>query len=111
MPRMTKTERLALDRLKRNLRALDDGTAMDWAIREHCPDAWRTLEQDVDVAERKIHVTLRLDESVARFYRAMGPGYQARINRILATYAQARIARVAELERQVEEWERTGELP
>ena len=37
-------------------------------------------------------ITLRVDRSVAKFYRSMGKGYQERINRILATYAQARIA-------------------
>ncbi|WP_348540471.1 BrnA antitoxin family protein [Shimia sp. R9_3] len=42
--------------------------------------------------ERKEKVTLYLDKSVARFYRAMGKGYQARINRLLATWAQMKIA-------------------
>ena len=37
-------------------------------------------------------MTLYLDASVAKFFRAMGQGYQARINRLLALYAQAKIA-------------------
>lgn len=59
-------------------------------------EAWDTLEADVDVWEKKAKVTLMLDDSLAKFYRAQGVGYQARINRILATYAQMKIAEVRE---------------
>ena len=89
------TQKEARAGLSQSLRDLDAAPEDGALIRAHCPDAWRTLEEDVDVRERKTHVTLRLDESVAAFYRAMGPGYQARINRVLKTYAQMRIARVA----------------
>ncbi len=58
------------------------------------PDAWAMLEADVLCHERKEKVTLYLDASVARFFRAMGTGYQARINRLLTLYAQAKIAEV-----------------
>ncbi len=99
----------------RNLRALEDESVVEDLIRDLCPDAWRTLEEDVEVREKKVQITLRLDESVARFYRAMGRGYQGRINRILATYAQMRIAKANMFERDFEawnrEWRRTGEIP
>ena len=62
------------------------------ALREEVPEAWHTLEADLDVWEPKEKVTLYVETSVARFYRAMGHGYQARINRILATWAQMKIA-------------------
>lgn len=95
----TRTQRLARQRLTLLLYGLsrDD----DWLgeLQRLIPDAWRTLEVDVPVTEKKEKVTLRLDESVAKFFRAMGPGYQARINRLLATYAQMRIAEVYKLER------------
>ena len=90
----SKSERLARERLLRNLRALQDEPLFVYSVREIAPDAWATLEEDLDVEERKVKVTLLLDESVAKFYRAMGQGYQARINRILATFAQMKIARV-----------------
>ena len=48
----------------------------------------------MDVTERKVKITIRLDESVVKFYRAMGVGYQARMNRVLQTYAQMQIAQV-----------------
>ena len=100
---MSKTRRMYFERSLLNLRALQSEDAWDYAVREVVPEAWDTLEQDIDVNERKVHITLRLDESVAKFYRAMGHGYQARINRILATFAQMRMAEVRQTERMVEE--------
>ncbi len=111
MTRTTKTQRLAVERLTRNLRALQDERDMDYAVRDLCPEAWRTLELDLDTEESKIQITLRLDESVAKFYRAMGKGYQTRINRILATWAQIKIARVRAFEAEFDEWQRTGKAP
>jgi hypothetical protein len=50
----------------------------------------------VQQAERKI--TLYLDRSVVRLFRAMGRGYQGRINRLLSTWAQMKIAGEVALE-------------
>ncbi len=94
----TKTERLHRDRFLRNLRAFDDEEMLEFEMRDKIPEAWVTLEHDIDVTERKVKISLRLDESVAKYYRSMGIGYQARINRILATYAQMRIGKLNELE-------------
>ncbi|WP_424965935.1 BrnA antitoxin family protein [Dinoroseobacter sp. S375] len=95
----TRTQRLARERLTLSLYGLsrDD----DWLgeIQRLVPEAWHTLEADVPVYEKKEKITLRLDTSVAQFFRAMGPGYQTRINRLLATYAQMRIAEVYKQER------------
>jgi len=100
---MSKTRRLYFERSLLNLRALEAEDAWDYAVRAVIPEAWDTLEQDVDVTEKKQRVTLLLDASVAKFYRAMGQGYQARINRILSTFAQMRIAEVRKTERMIEE--------
>lgn len=100
---MSKTMRLHFERSLANLRALEQEDAWDYAVREKIPEAWDTLEADVDVFEKKMKVTLRLDESVAKFYRAMGHGYQARINRILATFAQMRMAEVRATERMIDQ--------
>ena len=99
---MSKTRRLYFERSLLNLRALEAEDAWDYAVRDQIPEAWDTLEQDVDVVEKKVHVTLRLDSSVAKFYRAMGHGYQTRINRVLATFAQMRMAEVRATERMIE---------
>ena len=102
--RMTKTERIANEKLLRRIEQMQDDSYFDDTIRDLIPDAWRTLEQDIDVEERKVRITLLLDESVAKFFRAMGKGYQARINRLLATYAQMMILKSRHDDTFLKEW-------
>ncbi|QDY68600.1 BrnA antitoxin family protein [Qingshengfaniella alkalisoli] len=77
-------------------------------LRDVIPEAWDRLERDVDLPEAKTRVTIRLDQSVAKFFRAHGPGYQALINRVLATYAHMKIAEVELGERRVEAYLRAA---
>jgi uncharacterized protein (DUF4415 family) len=91
-PAGPKTRQLAAQRLRH---LLTEGLREDRMVTELeqlVPDAWALLEADVACHEKKEKVTLYLDASVAKFFRAMGHGYQARINRLLALYAQAKIA-------------------
>lgn len=97
----TKTQRIALDRLGKRSNELRNTPLWVYDLRKEVPSAWATLEQDIDVEEPKVKITLRLDASVAKFFRAMGSGYQARINRVLATYAQLKIAEVLENDREL----------
>ena len=99
MPPMSKTERISRQRMIRYLYEDQMGeNDIELALRDKVPDAWHTLEHDLDVEEPKVKVTLRLDASVARFYRAMGQGYQARISRILGLWAHMKICDVLRLE-------------
>ena len=99
----TKTERAARASLMQSLIYLQQESWMPDTIADEIPEAWHTLEADLDVEEPKEKVTLYLDRSVARFYRAMGKGYHARINRLLATWAQMKIAGEVELEAKLKE--------
>lgn len=101
--RLTKSQRLAQDRLFRYAWEQSRDYLDMGMIRDMVPEAWHTLEQDIDVDEKKEKITLYLDHSVARFYRAMGLGYQARINRLLATWAQMKIADLLDAERPLPE--------
>ena len=103
MTRMTKTERIAREGLMKNLIHLHCDGWISSVIEEEIPEAWHTLEADMDVEEKKEKVTLYLDRSVARFYRAMGQGYQGRINRLLATWAQMKIAGEVKLDEYLRE--------
>ena len=95
-PTGTKTERLARERFLKSIRHLNNDDMLDQYLGYNIPDAWATLEKEIDVTEKRVKITLRLDESVVKFYRGMGNGYQARINRILATYAQLKISNLKE---------------
>ena len=53
------------------------------------PAAWARVERDVPVRPRKIRVTAAYDEELVRWFRAMGHGYQARMNAVLRAYMLA----------------------
>ena len=89
-----KTQRLAQQRFMQ-LMYLHAHSGEEEALamaRDKVPDAWHILEMDLDVVEPKEKVSLYLDRSVLKIFRAMGKGYQARINRILSTWVQMKIA-------------------
>ena len=90
----TKTQKLAAERLGLllHLQAMSyDREFLDIA-RIEIPEAWHTLEMDVPTQAPKEKVTLYLDRAVAQMFRRMGKGYQARINRILETWMQMKMA-------------------
>ncbi len=96
-----KTRRLAEARLRQllYLASCDNDTAFLERAKREIPDAWHSLELDLDVIAPKEKLTLYLDRRVVRMFRAMGQGYQARINRVLETYMQLKIAENVALER------------
>ncbi len=95
--RMSKTERVARRNFSRDWYVLDQ-LLLQEELRTDLPREWHLLEQDIDVAERKEKVTLYLDRSVAKMFRAMGPGYQGVINRVLRVWIQAKIGGFLKLE-------------
>jgi len=97
--RDTQTARHARERLRGLLYGVNTEMEMWQAVQYHVPEAWTTLAEDLPFAEKKVKVTLLLDESVIKMFRATGPGYQARVNRVLATWVQMQIGHV-EKERQ-----------
>ena len=99
----SRTRQLQIERTLVNIAHLKEEEVFDYHVQAQVPEAWDTLEQDIDVEEKKTRVTLLLDTSVAKFYRAMGKGYQARINRVLATFAQMRMAQVKRLNEMLDE--------
>lgn len=103
MARLTKTEERARDRLSYYMWKQSEAENITTALRDEVPEAWHILEHDIPVAEKKTKVTLRLDESLVKFYRAMGPGWHARVNMILGTWAQMKIGKALEEERMIEE--------
>jgi uncharacterized protein (DUF4415 family) len=53
------------------------------------PGAWRRIEREVPVRPKRIRVTAAYDEELVRWFRAMGLGYQARMNAVLRAYMLA----------------------
>ncbi len=82
---LTKTEANLARSLVKNLHELQVGLKQDW-LRSSMPDGGEALE---DVEPKKTRVTLNLDADIVKRFRALGPGYQRRINQILRIYTDA----------------------
>ena len=67
-----------LDRLQSDL--------TDSWLAESLPEEWNGLDYWAPVAHPSTRVTLRLDTDMVKWFRALGPGYQKRINLILRIY-------------------------
>lgn len=87
----TKARRRAEDAMCDALMFMRKGDMIESTVREEVPDEWHMLEFDYAVSEKKEKVTLYLDRSVARCFKAMGKGYQERINALLRTWMQMKI--------------------
>ena len=100
-----KTRRLAEGRLNKLLflHAMEGEQTFLETARREIPEAWHTLEMDVEAEGPKEKVTLYLDRAVLRMFRSMGKGYQARINRILETWLQMKMAEKACFQKEVME--------
>ncbi|HEU0222216.1 MAG TPA: BrnA antitoxin family protein [Paracoccaceae bacterium] len=60
------------------------------SLRAACPPDWSELETHRPWMTRKTRLTIRLDEDVAAWFRAQGPGYQTRMNIVLRAFMAAR---------------------
>ncbi|MEL6840303.1 MAG: BrnA antitoxin family protein [Pseudomonadota bacterium] len=64
------------------------------ALKLRClPKEWDEIWQDIDRRDpKKVPITIRLDADVVKFFKAMGEGYQPRINRVLRSFMHYRLA-------------------
>ncbi len=62
-------------------------------LTDRIPEAWHEIAAETP-QDAGVHVNLRLDADVVKFFKSMGAGYGARINRVLKSYMHARLAGV-----------------
>lgn len=43
---------------------------------------------------KRERITISLDADVVKFFKALGPGYQPKMNRVLRSFMQARVAKI-----------------
>ncbi|WP_420555924.1 BrnA antitoxin family protein [Roseovarius sp.] len=67
------------------LRELQESLTEHWLDRS-LPEEWQGLESREPIARPKTRVTIRLDSDMVKWFRRLGPGYGARINRVLRLY-------------------------
>lgn len=60
------------------------------------PPGWHGLEETAPVRPKKTRITAAYDADVARWFRGLGQGYQARMNAVLRVYMLAVISKEIE---------------
>ena len=80
-PPLQKTRAALMD----ELRQLQESLTEHWLDRS-LPEEWEGLESREPIARPKTRVTIRLDSDMLKWFRRLGPGYGARINRVLRLY-------------------------
>lgn len=61
------------------------------------PKGWHSIWQDRDRRDpNRVRVTISLDADVVKFFKAMGKGYQPRINRVLRAFVMGRLSGMIE---------------
>lgn len=72
---------------------------LGWRLKNspRIPAAWHEIAQS-RIQPLKRPLTLRVDEDVVKFFRAMGQGYLTRMNDVLRTFMLARLAEVVKAE-------------
>ncbi|MFT3974631.1 MAG: BrnA antitoxin family protein [Amaricoccus sp.] len=106
--RRSKTEERAYAELQERLRELNAirlemTTAFERLKFDNLPPAWGGIEDAVPVRPKRVRITALYDEDVARFFRGMGQGYQARMNAVLRAYMLAIVSRAIKSKRH-EDW-------
>lgn len=77
--------------MMQSLDQMQEDLKQNW-IDESLPKDWNGLETWEPVPRHKTRVTVRLDTDMVRWFRKLGPGYGARINRVLRIYWTALMA-------------------
>lgn len=104
----SKREELAYAELQDKLRELDQIRLEMTLVYErlkfdNLPMAWAGIEDAVPCRPKRVRITALYDEDVARFFRSMGQGYQARMNAVLRAYMLALVSRAVKSKRH-EDW-------
>lgn len=96
-PKLTKAQRRELC-YAIDARRMIEYDLHDFLKRERAmPPAWGAVWKDKDRRDAKrTRITISLDADVVRFFKAMGDGYQPRINRVLRAYMHYRLAGIVE---------------
>jgi uncharacterized protein (DUF4415 family) len=92
----TKNEEKSYADLLRELTELEDDWNETKLKKRMLPAEWRRLEATAPCRPRKTRITAAFDAGVVRWYRALGHGYQARMNAVLRAYMLAVMAKEIE---------------
>lgn len=66
---------------------------------KHIPRDWHDMDKLAPVSGKKTKLTITLDADLTRWLRALGRGYQGRVNAILRSYMLAVVSKEIETAR------------
>ena len=91
----TKAERLHWYRGTDALRQLEFDLHDLYQRKPLVPPDWHEIATSGEARDTKtVRVTIRLDADVVKFFKALGPGYQPKINRVLRAFMHLRLGKV-----------------
>ena len=82
----TKRQERSYAEMLAHIAELEDWNRRDRLKRAAIPRDWYEIAAKTPTKPRKVRLTAGYDADVARWYRSLGQGYQARMNRVLRTY-------------------------
>lgn len=93
--KMTKTERLHWSYGVDALNMIEHDLHSRLGLLGALPNEWHQICRDDDRRDvKRTRVTLALDADVVKFFKALGPGYQPRMNRVLRAFMHMRLAKL-----------------
>ena len=69
---------------------------------ENMPLEWESTEDRAPTRPHKVRINASYDEDVARFFRSLGAGYQARMNAVLRAYMFGVLSREVRMRRNLD---------
>ncbi len=93
-PRLTKRQRVDYRFLGDAMRQLEWDIRHPLVLQGRIPPEWHQIVQEPTPAKSRL--TLRIDQDVVKFFRALGPGYGPKMNLVLRAFMHARLAGLVE---------------
>ncbi len=94
--RRSKTEERSFARMLDELEQQEADFERFKRSRSLVPAGWHSVERRAEIKPRKTKLTLALDADMVTWFRALGRGYQPRMNAILRAYMHAVISKEIE---------------
>ena len=98
-PRRTRSQKRHIYYLTDVIQRLEFDIHRHLFLGDHIPSEWNEIARNRK--DEKTRITMRVNRRVVKFFRAMGPGYQARMNDVLTAFVEAYLSGMLELEEDV----------
>ncbi len=92
----SKTEDRSLARMLDDLEEQEIAFELFKRSRSLVPPGWHSVERRAEIKPKKTKLTVTLDADMVAWFRALGRGYQPRMNAVLRAYMHAVISKEIE---------------